>query len=750
MRGLPASGKSTFLNKANLNPYTLSADDIRLMYGAIDYKVDETNGTRTCINGKYDKRVWEFLMERLEERMARGETVFVDATHYSHQAMTAYYKLREKYKYKVYVLDFTDVPLETCLAENENRVEFKRVPEKVIRNMHEIMTHTKVPSKYTVVNTKTIYEETLWKRKNLDEYKAVHVIGDVHSCYTVLNEALGEIKDDHFYVFLGDYFDRGIEHEKTFDFFRSLIGKPNVVLLEGNHEAHLRNLVWDKEIKNADTKKTTIPALLKHLGGDKKPIKKLVNSLMPMFYFEFAGKTYLCSHGGITGGMFWKDVESDGVGTLNNILIPESIYIKGVGGYQFDVDKEWDMWKELEVTQIHGHRNIFGHSEMEFEKSFNLEQAVEAGGRLGVIEITPDNVEVKSVKNNVFDAGQSERKLDIDISTLSKHDVRKVLDKSPYVQSKEFQDYHVYNFTSSAFFGKNWTKFSITARGLFLDKDDNVAMRGYKKFFNVNENEETTIPEILKKVKFPVTATLKEDGFLGLCSYDKTLDKIIYSSKGGSKKHGNIFRENLYSSTTTDFPEKVQEVIKKYPDITFLFEVMSDKDMPHIVDYSVENAMFLDAINNDYTNTFNFQAANEMKALMKHRSDSIVFENADDLADFIHRSSHTEKDIEGYVLRDTNNYMFKLKTDWFKTWKEVRGKLAFYAKGKIAFNEENINNGRYYESDSKKILYALWKNDFPIKTEQGVINVKEAREFYKLVLNYERLKEQFALEGVKI
>ena len=42
LRGAPGCGKSTFIERNNLKPYTLSADDIRLQYSSISYRPDGT------------------------------------------------------------------------------------------------------------------------------------------------------------------------------------------------------------------------------------------------------------------------------------------------------------------------------------------------------------------------------------------------------------------------------------------------------------------------------------------------------------------------------------------------------------------------------------------------------------------------------------------------------------------------------------------------------------------------------------
>lgn len=79
LRGLPASGKSTFIRENGLEKLTLCADDIRLMYGSYSYNLDPEKSytSSPTIKGNQDGRVWKLLFSLLEERMLKGETIFV-------------------------------------------------------------------------------------------------------------------------------------------------------------------------------------------------------------------------------------------------------------------------------------------------------------------------------------------------------------------------------------------------------------------------------------------------------------------------------------------------------------------------------------------------------------------------------------------------------------------------------------------------------------------------------------------------
>ena len=93
-------------------------------------------------------------------------------------------------------------------------------------------------------------------------------------------------------------------------------------------------------------------------------------------------------------------------------------------------------------------------------------------------------------------------------------------------------DISSFNFTRDAFYKKEWNEQTTKARGLFVDTRTNeIVVRGYEKWFRVNEVEETKIMNLKDTLKFSVTAYVKENGFLGLISYNKDTDDLMFATK---------------------------------------------------------------------------------------------------------------------------------------------------------------------------------------------------------------------------
>ena len=77
--------------------------------------------------------------------------------------------------------------------------------------MYAQLADNKVPSGITVIKPDDLAQ--IWyKPRDLSAYKKVIHISDIHGCYKPLKEYLEEINPQNYYIFLGDYIDRGSEN----------------------------------------------------------------------------------------------------------------------------------------------------------------------------------------------------------------------------------------------------------------------------------------------------------------------------------------------------------------------------------------------------------------------------------------------------------------------------------------------------------------------------------------------------------
>lgn len=229
LRGAPGSGKSTWIEKNGLKHYALSPDELRLMCQS---PVMAADGSET-ISQENEKTVWKIFSSLLEMRLRHGEFTVVDATNSRASELKKYRELCGRYKYRIYCVDFTDVPVEEAKHRNREREAFRRVPEAYIDTVYARFGVEKVPSGIPVIGRDEL--DKVWlKKRDFSAYRRIHLIGDIHGCYTALKRYLdgnGGIKADEMYLFLSDYIDWGLENAEVVNFLLSVMDKENVLLL---------------------------------------------------------------------------------------------------------------------------------------------------------------------------------------------------------------------------------------------------------------------------------------------------------------------------------------------------------------------------------------------------------------------------------------------------------------------------------------------------------------------------------------
>ena len=132
LRGSMGCGKSTWLKEHDLEKYTLCADTMRLHLTAPRIGI---NG-KDCISQTENKQAWDMLFYFLEERMKYGEFTIIDAVHSKSSEFSRYKALADQYRYRLYCVDFTDVPIEVAKERNAGRPEYKQVPESEIDKVY--------------------------------------------------------------------------------------------------------------------------------------------------------------------------------------------------------------------------------------------------------------------------------------------------------------------------------------------------------------------------------------------------------------------------------------------------------------------------------------------------------------------------------------------------------------------------------------------------------------------------------------
>ena len=680
MRGVPGCGKSTWIKEHDLEAYTLSPDNIRLLYSAPELGLDGLYH----ISSKCDKYVWSFLNERLEARMKVGDTTVVDATHTKESYLKEYKKLCKAYNYRMIVVDFSSIDLDTIKERNDNREGYKRVPEEVIERMHEQI-------KKPLQGTYEIYSYDDLKLCNLNnfvytidgmQYDKVVVFGDIHNCYDPLKEYFDKnpISDKNLYVFVGDYFDRGIQGKEVLQFCLDNCEKDNFIFLTGNHERWVKN--WLEDGDNAQLT-PDFRNSLEQFGELKSELSKFFRRLKLAVNVKF-GTTYNCkqftiTHGGLSRPLEWRTSAMQ--------------CIKGVGNYEDlnAAEKSFGAVTQNAIAElsntiyynVHGHRNINNNNAIISEDGYNinLEGKVEFGGYLRVVELSYNDkmtINTLEIKNNTFREGFEEQRNE----NYSNKSIIDGLEKSDLIHKKDLGDGIVsYNFSREAFYSQKWNKLTTTARGLFVDtKTNKVVARSYPKFFQLEERPATQWRNLEKTLAFPVTAYLKENGFLGIVSVWN--DQLFVASKSTNQGDYTLNFQRILNTHVNSV--KLKEYLKKN-NCSAIFECIDPYNDPHIIEYINEKVVLLDIVQNDFTDTF--KSYDEVLKLAKDigckpKEMHKIFNTFEEFKSFVEAFDKDDKnEIEGFVFVDQRGFMLKYKTPFYKFWKDMRRMKDYINKG---------------------------------------------------------------------
>lgn len=696
MRGAPGSGKSTFIKRMGLKPYTISPDDFRLLAAS---PVVGATGHKE-VSQKVNDFVWKMTYEFLEERMKKGEFTIIDATAARRSVINNYRNLAQKYRYKTYVVDLSNEKIEDCKARNAKRDEPYRVPEAAIDKMYEDFK-TGIPSWVNVIKPEQFLDVN-FETIDLSKYNKIHHIGDVHGCIKPLAEfCSNHWAEDEALIFCGDYLDRGLNNAEVLAFIMSIADMPNVFFLEGNHEKHLWNWANDDYVLSEEFREHT-QKQLEAAGISKKDVRKFCRKLLQCAYYTY-------KRGSVNAVV---TVTHGGINTLPGVTTPTETYIKGNGYYSESDDCDgmfYDTMSSVEKKMfsdgtsfysVHGHRNRNRQPIRVNDKVFNLEGEVEFGGCLRIATLSENGWSTEEIKNDDFHADYGELNIPIPNDDIPRA-IEALRSTRLIKENKMGKDGHIssFNFSREAFCDNKWTDATIKSRGLFINTETNkVVARGYEKFFRINQRPETTLEALKESLVFPVTGYKKYDGFLGILGYDEETDDFVIASKSTTELDFAGYFKKIFNDTFCEYKQKKLKKYLKDNNLGMVFEVIDPKNDRHIIEYNETKIILLDILDRNiefkklpYPEVQ--RIAEEYGIMCKERL--VVLNNFNEFEDLFNRLTSVDytfngEYIEGFVFEDANGFMVKGKTGYHDYWHYLRAVASSVIKNGAIRKTEGV------------------------------------------------------------
>jgi len=698
----------------------------------------------------------------IAQRMNAMETIAYDSTLPDASDVKRLVDMARAERYDVRVLDLYGLPLQRAIAQNQNRREHQRVPENVLRATYEAYQPLDDPAVIKIDRfdlkaaeiKKFLYHDHL----NISAYREVVFIGDFQGSAVGLRDPRSpladKLKDDVYYVYLGDYLDRGVENAEVLQWLmKNAVGKPNVLMLRGNHEKHIELFVDGKNPVSNEFEQRTLPQILK-AGITADDLRPLVDGLVEVADLTWKNWRILATHGGLSS------IPAE----LH--LVPGEQFESGVGSYDQPVDQLFEEWAiedekrhEVNVLQVHGHRNTRMIPTLAYPHSANLEGQVEFGGQMRMLRLGQAGLEPINIRNTVYrshadrvaetlakghkmhgptipvpawhargEAGQTQISEE-SLASLRRHAM--INERVSAVMS------HVsaFNFSRAAFDGDEWDRESLNARGLFLDtQDGNIVARGYEKFFNVNEKADTKMEALQQTLKFPVVGYRKENGFLGITGYDQRTDTLVIASKSMlDSEFAGWFREILEKELGEAGLERLYRINRDL-DASCVFEVIDVKRDPHMIKYERDGVVLLDVIRRaEKFEALPYKDLEQVGKLLgcpvKERSfnldNPIAFERIVKRIEDRNFAIKGER-TEGFVFEDQDGTMVKTKSGYYAFWKRMRGAKDYIIKAREAGKTYSAER---YKDDPEAVAFVEFAMRQPTEAlMKDIITLREAYE----------------------
>ena len=123
--------------------------------------------------------------------------------------------------------------------------------------MKLLKNNEKFPS--ALKKIETIDEIINFYTADVNQYEKVVIIGDIHSCAEPLKEVLKDFNEETLISLLVTISIEEYSRVETFNIMLDLLEKPNVILIEGNHEEKsMKKFIYNEEKYTKSFEETTL------------------------------------------------------------------------------------------------------------------------------------------------------------------------------------------------------------------------------------------------------------------------------------------------------------------------------------------------------------------------------------------------------------------------------------------------------------------------------------------------------------
>lgn len=345
MQGLPGAGKSTLIAQWGVRDYTLSSDELRLLLSSPRLRVDGS----LEISQRNGGRVWQLLLDILEQRMQIGATTFVDATHLTGSSLQPYRKLAQTYGYKVYLLTLKSIDFATCSLRNEARSSLRRVPAEVMQTFYEQLQKFEAPPWVEEIGPGDLLERLALSPTPMTAELAqrLRFIGDLHGFAAPLEAFLSDFKSEtERVVFTGDLLGEGPDNARVFAYALRLLERGEAYVCEGYMERQLRQHLSGQTVRSEVFHASVRPQLLA-AEIPREELELFLSHLREIISLEGLGQSVFICHGGLA-----KPYDPSQLGWL-----AADDLILGAGSVETDLDASFTQQARAGQILIHGHRN---------------------------------------------------------------------------------------------------------------------------------------------------------------------------------------------------------------------------------------------------------------------------------------------------------------------------------------------------------------------------------------------------------